>query len=619
MATKYDLPQFRTPTQQMRRMPIVRTPNYGEIYAKSFLAGQQMSKQAFEPLLNALRQKSIERKAADKETEALGERLDATVETMFSGTSTLDQKNRELYSKKADLLAESKKQAILNPNRKPKGGKFTYKEIYEQTNQRFKDELRNSAASTKNIETLIKYLEEDKNISKFQDNSFVLALRDEFVDNKGQGLTYRIADDGGDELYFKDAYGQDVILSNEFLANTDLVSLIQNEGKFSKNGEEAKLFQTLSDGYLQNGIIPNPTATGSQTTTKPGVTVTKAGVVYTEDEKALIKSTLLTDDKFNEIYADGSIAKSKFVHDWLLSDNTNKTLSIAREEIKMAAKAQGIELDDFDDQIIESMLFTYGVDPDMTLSEDELKFVPLIEQYVDNEIADYFYKQYFAPKEKAEQVAIETEDVKGATDKTSQKAISSPSGATLALLSNFETTGGVIDQIEHFHKLVQQMGRYVDDTGEMVYGGKGRLTEFAVEQFGIDVPSANKFTNVGIARNTGLFNDDEEEIEVYDEYQYFLGDTFVSSTNDIFENAYKFFRLKGSNLTRNQVRKLYELHKKKTGGAGRFTPSDVKAYQDYYNDIMESQKKIFTDAGGNFNQYFSDLERRRLENFRDPN
>ena len=105
MATKYDLPQFRTPTQQMRRMPIVRTPNYGEIYAKSFLAGQQMSKQAFEPLLNALRQRSIERKAADKETEALGERLDATVETMFSGTSTLDQKNRELYSKKADLLA----------------------------------------------------------------------------------------------------------------------------------------------------------------------------------------------------------------------------------------------------------------------------------------------------------------------------------------------------------------------------------------------------------------------------------------------------------------------------------------------------------------------------------
>ena len=65
-----------------------------------------MSKQAFEPLLNALRQRSIERKAADKETEALGERLDATVETMFSGTSTLDQKNRELYSKKADLLAE---------------------------------------------------------------------------------------------------------------------------------------------------------------------------------------------------------------------------------------------------------------------------------------------------------------------------------------------------------------------------------------------------------------------------------------------------------------------------------------------------------------------------------
>lgn len=600
MATKYDLPQFRTPTQQYKRMPIVRTPNYGEIYAKSFLAGQQMSREAFAPLLNALKEQRVKREKRDKEVDTFEEQLDVNIETIFSGTSTLDQKNRELYSKKADMLAEAKRKSLENP------GEF--KGEYESLFKTFKDELRNSSASTKNIELLVKALEDEENISNFQNNTFLLALKDEFIENQGEGVTYRINQNGKDELYFKDAYGQDIVLTNEFLANTDLVNLIQTKADFSAKGAEGQLFQTLAEEFNASGNMPIPTGQTKATDVKPGVSVTTGGKIYTAAQKTQIKDTLLADKKFQEIYSDGSIAKSKFVHDWILTDNSTETLSIAREKIKTIAEKNGIELNDFSDQMIETLLFTYGIDNETLMPEEET-LMGVVDQYINGQIADYFYKQNYAPNEVPEFKNVNIEPVKTEDNSSLLQA-----GSGLALLSNFETNGGVLDQIQKFHSLVEGMGTYIDkETGEPVYGGKGRLTEYAIEQFGIDIPANNKFLNIGAERDSGLKDDFGNDIGFFDEYQYYLGNTFVSSTDDIYESAYNFFKLKGSDFTKNQVKKLLTLYNKKTEGF--VTPKEIKEYNDYINELKEIEKEKFIKAGGNPDKFISLLNENSFDQY----
>jgi hypothetical protein len=409
-------------------------------------------------------------------------------------------------------------------------------------------------------------------------------------------------------LYFKDAYGQDIVLTNEFLANTDLVNLIQTQADFSSKGAEGQLFQTLAQEFNASGNMPIPTGETEAIDIKPGVSVTTGGKIYTATQKTQIKDTLLADKKFQEIYSDGSIAKSKFVHDWILTDNSTETLSIAREKIKAIAEKSGIELDDFSDQMIETLLFTYGIDNENMLAEEEA-LMGAVNQYINGQIADYFYKQNYAPNEIPEFKNVNIEPVKTEDNSSLLQA-----GSGLALLSNFETNGGVLDQIQKFHNLVEGMGTYIDkETGEPVYGGKGRLTEYAIEQFGIDIPANNKFSEIGPVRATGLFDDKGDDIGVHDEYQYYLGDTFVSSTDDIYESAYNFFKLKGSDFTKNQVKKLLTLYNKKTEGF--VTPKEIKEYNDYINELKEIEKEKFIKAGGNPDKFISLLNESSFDQY----
>tara|TARA_A100001015_G_scaffold190125_1_gene211805 strand:- start:1824 stop:3602 length:1779 start_codon:yes stop_codon:yes gene_type:complete len=592
MATKYDLPQFRTPTQQYRRMPIIRTPNYGEIYAKSFLAGQQMGQATFAPIIAALEKKAKEKKAIEKTVDTFDAQLDISIERAFEGTGNADQKSRELFSKKADMLAEAKKQALLNPNKKTE---------YELAFKTFKDDLRNWGATSEKLKNLTTILEGNTKmeLSNFQNNSFILALKDELIENKGQGLNFRLNEELKDEMFFKDAYGQDVVISTEFLANTDLASLLETKADFSAKGAEGQLFQTLAEEFNTSGIIGAPNAKAQVVNVKKGVTATTAGVVYSESQKDNIKSSLLTDKKFQEIYADGSIAKSKFVHDWILTNNSTETLSIAREKIKAMAKANGVELNEFSDQMIETLLFTYGIDNE-NMTEDEQGLMDSIDGYIDNQIADYFYKGFYAPNEKQEQTAIKVEPVEDKED----NPIKTGSSNTLALLTNLDTNGGVIDQIAKFHSLVEGMGSFQNAEGEIIEGGRGRLNEYIVEQFGFDLPPEARFDQIGVESEEGL----------YEEYQYYINDLMVSSKDDYYENAYKFFKFKGSDLTRNQVKTLLELHAAKTA----LPQIGLRnKYNEYRDKILNNAKNKYTNAGGNVDELFADFEKRRLENFRD--
>jgi len=69
---KYNLPQFSTsPTPAYQQQPIIKLPNYAEIYARSFAAGQQSMTEAFRPIRN-----EIEKIQLRKEKNRLEKKVD---------------------------------------------------------------------------------------------------------------------------------------------------------------------------------------------------------------------------------------------------------------------------------------------------------------------------------------------------------------------------------------------------------------------------------------------------------------------------------------------------------------------------------------------------------------
>ena len=63
---QYNLPQFSTsPTPSYQQQPIIKLPNYGDIYARNFSVGQQTASIAFKPIREAV-DKYIERKEKEE-------------------------------------------------------------------------------------------------------------------------------------------------------------------------------------------------------------------------------------------------------------------------------------------------------------------------------------------------------------------------------------------------------------------------------------------------------------------------------------------------------------------------------------------------------------------------
>jgi hypothetical protein len=76
MATKYNLPQFSSsPTPLAQQQPIIKLPNYAEIYARSFAAGQQSATEAFRPIRSAIEKIQLRKEKDRLEKKADEERL----------------------------------------------------------------------------------------------------------------------------------------------------------------------------------------------------------------------------------------------------------------------------------------------------------------------------------------------------------------------------------------------------------------------------------------------------------------------------------------------------------------------------------------------------------------
>ena len=101
---------------------------------------------------------------------------------------------------------------------------------------------------------------------------------------------------------------------------------------------------------------------------------------------------------------------------------------------------------------------------------------------------------------------------------------------------------------------------------------------------------------------------------MYEEYQYYINDLMVSSKDDYYENAYKFFKFKGSDLTRNQVKTLLELHAAKVA-LPQIGLRDK--YNEYRDKILNNAQNKYINAGGDVDALLAEFEKKRLENFRD--
>ena len=63
---QYNLPQFSTsPTPSYQQQPIIKLPNYGDIYARNFSIGQQTAAIAFKPIREAI-DKYVEKKEKEE-------------------------------------------------------------------------------------------------------------------------------------------------------------------------------------------------------------------------------------------------------------------------------------------------------------------------------------------------------------------------------------------------------------------------------------------------------------------------------------------------------------------------------------------------------------------------
>lgn len=73
---KYNLPQFSTsPTPAYQQQPIIKLPNYAEIYARSFAAGQQSMTEAFKPIRNEIEKIQLRKEKDRLEKKANEEKL----------------------------------------------------------------------------------------------------------------------------------------------------------------------------------------------------------------------------------------------------------------------------------------------------------------------------------------------------------------------------------------------------------------------------------------------------------------------------------------------------------------------------------------------------------------
>ncbi len=325
---KYDLPKFTAPTRPAwQQQPIIRTPNYADIYARSFAATQRNVQAAFQPL-----QQAVDLFIKEKEKEKQGEitsvaRAEAYRDSIYSsitqeGAGDFEEELEDFLHSNVDAWYQNEKAFLVDES--------VDIDTWRKTRRKLTDELYLIERAGRQLNKTSKlYAEYGENLSLA--NDFKMAGLFESFGERGNIKIGR-DEKGGLGLKYKSN------VTNEWEAFTvkDLAEYNGEDALLTKidfdneQGDVYKLFNQRKDNLLLE--IGSPEGKEIQKPLMDGKTTSITTVkTFTDEQEREGKDKLYNDDIINSWW---NSAGERYWKDNLVGlENGEKKLTNYADEI----------------------------------------------------------------------------------------------------------------------------------------------------------------------------------------------------------------------------------------------------------------------------------------------
>ena len=258
------LPKFTTtPTPLYQQQPIIKRPNYSEIYLRNFAAAEASMVNSFGKIADRLDKIALEKeKKKEKEIKENREEYEdnkSLDDKIRFAVRSLNTQNRakaiDMFSKQADGIRDAKQSAKDDET----GEEYKTLRVIEK---KFFDNIGTFVGAFENIEKHRNYSQTndmDAIYSNFQRDPKQNAFRKEVISNNGYDLTFGLDEALDIELQYKDdATGETVYMSMEDLATMDLENWGQKKTDWNKkDNHENQLFDKYNS-LISGGQAGDP-------------------------------------------------------------------------------------------------------------------------------------------------------------------------------------------------------------------------------------------------------------------------------------------------------------------------------------------------------------------------
>ena len=329
---QYNLPQFSTsPTPEYQQQPIIKLPNYAEIYARNFAYGQQTVMDAFKPLRNEIEKIQIRKERERLEKKEDEERLLRKEENIAKEASNYQQlifanitkegagdfeaEIENMLSKNVDGFAANERaykiEQSISAEQYNKMRAFYYKEINDMklSSQALKDSLDWDAANSSKYSRynnpefpgLIKSLREgDATLGRTKTGELAIIYKDA-LDNEASYLVKDLKN-----LRAEDNISLQLDFSGQDETNIGFLSFNQSETELNQFGITNPTETIARQADASNGVITETTVTKFMADQKD------QAIKYIVNQSATLRNLMNPDTSFggryyldNMLYADG--------------------------------------------------------------------------------------------------------------------------------------------------------------------------------------------------------------------------------------------------------------------------------------------------------------------------
>ena len=458
------LPKFTTtPTPLYQQQPIIKRPNYSEIYLRNFAAAEASMANSFGRIAARLDKITLEKEKQKKEQLQKNRdeyedntSLDARINSIFKNLNTQNRaKAIEVFSDQADGIRKAREEARNDET----GEKYKTLSVIEKA---FFDNISLFATSMDNVENL-RTASLDKDFdsiySDYQEDSNWNAFRNEIISNDGYDVGFNLAENGMVEISYTDnASGEKVFIGADELATMDLENWgikrtdwtdedaaenIQLTGVYSliSGGGAGKALLDAHNG-LRTISVSNQQATVVDGVIKPGsVTLTSQKVTkYSDPHKKII--TDYTFDTLSSSLTPQQIAK--IFHDNVaLRGIEREADSIAKEMINLS----GGKYTEENYEELRAAVLTYGPNK---INNKDLKDNPIyteVHEFINTKAITWATNRFWAQNYgKNEKIASEP----NISEKIDMDAATAGEVSKLFFLQNIPDVMNQVDELKSF-------------------------------------------------------------------------------------------------------------------------------------------------------------------------